>query len=51
MLHVGKGNRLCPLLLTEALLLSVFCVYLEKSEQPMHVYSVMELLGIVQFFP
>ena len=28
-----------PLLLAEAVLLSVLCVYLEKSKHPMRVYS------------
>lgn len=48
---VGKGNGLPPLLLTEAVLLSALCVYLEKSKHPMCVYSLTQLFGIVQFLP
>lgn len=51
MLCAGKGNGLCPWLLTEAVLLSVLCVYLEKSKHPMCVYSLTQLFDIVWFLP
>lgn len=44
MLSVGKGNRLCPLLLTVAVL-SVLCVYLEKSQNLKCVYSLTQCLA------
>lgn len=48
---MGRGNGLPLLLLTEAVLLPVLCVYLEKSKHPVLVYSLTQLFGIVQFLP